>query len=124
MSTRLKKLGIIGIKALLTFAFAAAGLAKLAGAEMMTDMFDAIGSGQWFRFVTGVVEITGAMLIWVNGYQFIGAGLLLCTMIGALLTHILVLGVSSAAPAIFLGVLAAFVAFAYRQQNPIAAAQS
>lgn len=90
----------------------------------MTDMFDAIVSGQWFRFVTGVVEIAGAMLICVNGYQFIGAGLLLCTMIGALLTHILVLGVSSAAPATLLGVLAAFVAFAYRQQNPIAAAQS
>src|SRR4051794_20414690 len=38
-------------------AFLAAGAAKLAGVPMMIEVFDHIGIGQWFRIVTGVIEI-------------------------------------------------------------------
>ena len=54
-------------KALLTLAFVAAGLAKLAGADMMVATFDAIGVGQWFRYVTGAIELGAAVLLWVPG---------------------------------------------------------
>lgn len=120
MSPTTRKYGLIAIKVLLTLAFAAAGIAKLAGAAMMVQIFDAIGLGQWFRYATGLIEVAGAILLWVNGRQFIGAGLLLCTMIGALLAHIFALGLASAPPAVVLGVLAAVVVLAYRQQNPLA----
>jgi putative oxidoreductase len=117
MTSNVKKYSLLAIKALLTLAFVAAGAAKLAGAEMMVQTFDAVGVGQWFSYVTGVIEIGGAALLWVRGRQLIGAGLLCSTMIGAVLTHLFILG-PSAAPALVLGALAAVVAFTYRDQVP------
>lgn len=38
-------------------AFLAAGAAKLGGAAPMVQLFDQIGIGQWFRIVTGLVEV-------------------------------------------------------------------
>ncbi|WP_284166061.1 DoxX family protein [Frigidibacter sp. SD6-1] len=115
MSSNVQKYGLLAIKALLTLAFVAAGGAKLAGAEMMEQTFEAVGIGQWFRYATGVIEIGGAALLWVRGREVFGAGLLLCTMVGAVLAHLLILG-PSAVPALVLGVLAAFVAYQYREQ--------
>lgn len=117
MTSNAKKYSLLAIKALLTLAFVAAGTAKLAGVEMMVQTFDAVGVGQWFRYVTGVIEIGGAALLWVRGRRFIGAGLLVLTMLGAVLTHLFILG-PSAAPALVLGALAAVVAFSYRDQSP------
>ena len=48
---------LLGVKILVSLAFVAAGLAKLAGAEMMVGTFDALGVGQWFRYVTGAIEL-------------------------------------------------------------------
>ncbi|MEJ6390752.1 DoxX family protein [Gymnodinialimonas ulvae] len=105
----------LAAKALLTLAFLAAGVAKLAGAEMMVGTFDAIGWGQWFRYVTGAIEVSAAIVLWVPGKQVIGAALLLATMICAVGFHVLVLG-PSALPAAVLGVLAAFVLYRHRDQ--------
>ena len=112
------KYAVLGAKALLTLAFVAAGFAKLAGVEMMVATYEAIGVGQWFRYVTGIIEIGGAALLWVNGRQYIGAGLLAATMVGAVLAHLLILG-PSAVPALVLGVLAAFVLWSHRDQLPL-----
>lgn len=106
---------VILIKALLTLAFLAAGLAKLAGADMMVATFEAVGVGQWFRYVTGIIEVGGAILLWINGRQAIGAGLLTCTMIGAVLTHLLILG-PSAMPATVLGLLSAYILYKHKDQ--------
>lgn len=111
MSPNLQKYGLLAITALLTLAFVAAGIAKLIGAEMMVATFDAIGWGQWFRYVTGAIEVGSAALLWVPGMQWIGAALLTCTMIAAVLFHLLVLG-PSFVPALILGVLSAIVLIA------------
>ncbi|MCP4819657.1 MAG: DoxX family protein [Shimia sp.] len=116
----MQKYTLLIAKALLTLAFAAAGFFKLTGHEMMVGTFDAIGVGQWFRYLTGVIELGAAALLWLPGKQFIAAALLVCTMIGATLAHLLILG-PSALPAIVLGVIAAYVAYSHRAQNPIAA---
>ena len=115
MSRNVQKYSLLVIKVLLTFAFLAAGLAKLSGAEMMVQTFEAVGLGQWFRYVTGLIEIGGAALLWLRGRQVFGAGLLLCTMIGAVLAHLFIIG-PSAIPALVLGALAAIVVFAHRDQ--------
>ncbi|MGB2443102.1 DoxX family protein [Planktomarina sp.] len=115
MSTNIQKYGLLVIKACLTFAFFVAGGAKLVGVEMMVQTFDAIGFGHWFRYVTGIIEIGAAALLWVRGRQFFGAALLLCTMIGAVLSHLFIIG-PSAMPAAVLSALAAFVAYAHRDQ--------
>lgn len=103
------------LRALLTLAFLAAGTAKLLGVDMMVQTFDAIGVGQWFRYVTGLIEISAAVVLWLPGRQYIGAGLLVVTMIGAVLAHLVILG-PSAMPALILGVLAAVVLYLHRDQ--------
>lgn len=103
------------LRVLLSFAFLAAGSQKLIGAEMMVAVYDQIGVGQWFRFVTGIVEIGGVILLWVPAMQILGALLLGGTMVGAVLAHLLILG-PSAIPAIILGLLSASVVYLHRNQ--------
>lgn len=108
----------LGIKALLTLAFLGAGFSKLAGVEMMVATYDAIGVGQWFRYVTGIIEVGGAVLLWIPGLIGLGAGLLTATMVGAVLAHVMILG-PSAMPALVLGVLSAFIAWMHREDVPV-----
>jgi putative oxidoreductase len=49
----------------------------------MVQVFEAIGFGQWFRYVTGVVEVGGALLLLVPATGFFGALLLAVTMVFA-----------------------------------------
>ena len=107
----------IGLRALLTLAFVGAAGAKLAGVDMMVAAFETIGVGQWFRYLTGIVEITGAVLLWLANRQVVGAALLGATMVGAVVAHLLVLG-PSAVPAIVLGLMSAAVLYIYRAQIP------
>jgi putative oxidoreductase len=115
MNSNVKKYGILAIKVLLTLAFLAAGIAKLVGAEMMIQTFEAVGMGQWLRYVTGSIEIIGGGLLWLKGREIYGAVLLLCTMVGAVLSHLFLIG-PSAVPALILGVLAAIIAYVHRDQ--------
>jgi len=105
----------LGLHGLLTLAFVAAGFAKLAGAEMMVGTFDAIGVGQWFRYVTGAIEVAAPVLLWLPGKQVIGAALLGATMVGAVLAHLFILG-PSAVPAIVLGLICVAVIYLHRAQ--------
>ena len=103
------------IRALLTVIFVAAGGAKLFGVAIMVETFEAIGWGQWFRYVTAFVEIGAAALLWVPGMQVVGAGLLCTTMICGALFHVFVIG-PSAVPALVLAALCAIVVALNRAQ--------
>ena len=81
-----------GLQLLVAAVFFAAGAAKLVGAPMMVETFDGIGIGQWFRYVTGIVEIGSAIALILPGYAAFGSALLIPTMIGAALAHIFVIG--------------------------------
>jgi len=105
----------LGLRALLTLVFVGAGGAKLAGVPVMVESFEAIGFGQGFRYFTGLVEVTGAALLWWPNRQAFGAALLSATMVGAVLTHWFIIG-PSAAPAIVLGLMNAVVLYLYRDQ--------
>ena len=110
-----------GVRILLALAFGAAGISKLAGVPQMVQVFDAIGFGQWFRYLTGGVEIVGAVLLLMPGTGFFGGLLLTATMVGAVATHLALIG-DNPAPAIVLGVLSAFVAWRQRPVPRLAAA--
>ena len=103
------------VRGLLAFAFVAAGGAKLYGVPMLVDQFQHIGVGQWFRYVTGGLEILGAILLLLPQRAALGALLLICIMIGAVITHLFVVG-GSPVPAIVLLALNAIVAYAKRDQ--------
>lgn len=100
---------------LLALAFGAAGSAKLAGATQMVAIFEQIGFGQNFRLFTGVIELLGVVLLLLPVSRFFGALWLGGSMLGAIATHLLLIG-GSPLPAMLLGALAAWVAFAARPQ--------
>lgn len=99
------------LRVLLTFVFVAAGGAKLFGVSMMVETFDAIGWGQWFRYVTAIVELGAAALLWVPAFSVVGAGLLFATMICGALFHVFVIGPSAVPALVLAGLCALFVWF-------------
>jgi uncharacterized membrane protein YphA (DoxX/SURF4 family) len=112
---RWKSASLWTVRGLLALAFAAAGGAKLYGVPMLVEEFQHIGLGQGFRYVTGSLELLGAVLILVPSLGALGALLLSCIMIGATLTHLFVIG-GSPVPALVLLALSAIVAYAKRGQ--------
>jgi putative oxidoreductase len=118
MQRKFKTYGLWALKVMAAAAFLSAGAAKLAGAEMMVQTFEGVGIGQWFRYVTGAVEIGGAVLLFVPRMQVFGAALLVATMIGAVASHLFLIG-GTAAPALTLMGITALIAWAYRHQLPL-----
>jgi putative oxidoreductase len=98
------------LQAVLAAAFVAAGGSKLAGVPQMVALFDQIGVGQWFRYVTGLVEVLGAVALLVPRTTAYAAALLAFTMACAVVTHLAVIG-GSPVPALVLSALSAFVAY-------------
>ena len=109
-----------GLRVLLALAFGAAGIAKLSGVPQMVQVFDAIGFGQWFRYVTGLVEVGGAVLLLVPATGFLGGLLMTVTMAFAVATHLVLIG-GSPTPAIVLALLSAFVTWRLRPMPQLAA---
>jgi hypothetical protein len=87
-----------------------AGFAKLSGQPEMIGAFAKIGMGQWFRYLTGALEVVSAGLLFVPRLAFVGGALLACTMVCAVIAHLALLGGSPAAAAV-LGVLAGVIAW-------------
>jgi putative oxidoreductase len=110
---RWTSISLWAVRGLLALAFAAAGTAKLYGVPMLVEEFEHIGLEQWFRYLTGTLEILGAVLIIIPSTVAFGAALLCCIMIGAIFTHVFVIG-GSPIPAIVLLALSVIVAYAKR----------
>ena len=110
-----RRIGAWTLQGILAAAFVAAGSAKLAGVPYMVDLFNQIGLGQWFRVVTGIVEITGAIALVFSGLASIGAVWLGGIMVFAVATHVIILH-TSPVPAIILGLLNALVVYLRRDE--------
>ena len=95
--------------------FLLAGGSKLLGAPAMVGLFDAIGIGQWFRYLTGGIEVISAVALLVPSLAAFGAAALVATMIGAIATHLFIVGGSPAMPVILL-LGSAVVTWARRHQ--------
>jgi putative oxidoreductase len=90
------------LQGLAAFAFLAAGASKLAGAPAMVDMFARLGAGQWFRYLTGVLEVIGALALLFPKAAFYGAALLSAVMVGAIVAHLTILGGNPTPPFVLL----------------------
>ena len=100
------------VQAFLALVFLNASWAKLMGEPEFLALFTAIGVGQWFRYLTGILELTGAVLIMVPKTTRVGAALLATLMLGALTAH-LFLHVPPTTPGV-LFLLSAFVVWGRR----------
>ncbi|HEY6991159.1 MAG TPA: DoxX family protein [Bryobacteraceae bacterium] len=76
---------------LLAIVFLFAGGVKLLGSRAMVQEFAQIGAGQWFRYVTGVLEVSGAIGVLIPKYRFWAALQLAAVMAGATAVNIWVL---------------------------------
>jgi putative oxidoreductase len=97
--------------------FLMAGGSKLLGAPAMVALFNAVGIGQWFRYVTGLIEVGSALALLTPRVAVIGALALVPTMVGAILAQLLMVHASAVPPAVLL-VGAALVLWARRHELP------
>jgi putative oxidoreductase len=94
--------------------FLMAGFSKLSGNAQMVGLFEAIGVGQWFRYLTGTLEVAGAILLLIPRTSGLGALMLVGVMAGAVMTHLFIVG-GSPLMAIILLVVTAVVAWGRRR---------
>ena len=56
------------------------GITKFTGTAHTVDWFAAIGWGQWFRYVTGFLDVAGATLLFVPRWARYGAIVIACSV--------------------------------------------
>jgi putative oxidoreductase len=80
------------LQILLVLMFLMAGIGKFAGSKMHIENFDKWRLPQWFRTVTGIVEILGAVALiigfWEPSWVAVGALWLGIISLGGILTHV------------------------------------
>jgi putative oxidoreductase len=104
------RIAIWVLQVLAAAAFISAGGAKLAGVPMMVEIFDKVGVGQWFRYVTGTIEIVAGIALLIPALAAFGAVMLVGTMAGAVATHLFIIG-GNPVPAIVLLAITAIIAW-------------
>jgi uncharacterized membrane protein YphA (DoxX/SURF4 family) len=102
--------------------FLMVGFFKLSGDPRLVGLFDAIGLGQWLRYVTGSLEVLGAVLLLIPRLSGLGALLLVGAMLGAVATHLFVVGGSSL-PAIILLIVTGVIAWGRRKRTMLLLAE-
>ena len=109
-------LWVIQVLGAVSFMFV--GYQKLTGSPDMVALFAAIGIGQWFRLLTGTLEILGGIALLVPRLRALGAVGLVCVMVGALITNFS-LGISPV-PALVELVIAGLIAWGRRHELTVA----
>jgi putative oxidoreductase len=79
------------ITLLVAVVFATAGGAKLIGNSGMVQEFAQIGIGQWFRYFTGILEVSGAVGILIPQFRFRAALQIAAVMAGATVANLFIL---------------------------------
>jgi uncharacterized membrane protein YphA (DoxX/SURF4 family) len=96
--------------------FLMVGFLKLSGDAQLVGLFEAIGLGQWFRYLIGSLEVAGAFLLLIPRTSGLGALMLAGVMSGAVVTHLFIVG-GSPVMAIILLVVTGVVAWGRRQRT-------
>lgn len=89
--------------------FLSVGLSKFESDSHWVRLFAAIGLGDWFRYVTGALQVVGGALFLVPKTVPAAAALAGATMLGAVAVHLFVLG-TGVGGAIIPAIVLAFVA--------------
>lgn len=112
------------VQVLLAVLFVFAGLVKLVGLQEEVDAFTRIGLGQWFRYLTGTLELVGGIGLLIPRLSGLAALGLVGVMVGAVITHLTVLppAVFGLAPA-FIGIVLGLIAYGRWPQTKALASQ-
>ncbi len=90
-----------------------AGLATVSGAAQAVEMFHQIGAGDWFRYLTGALEVAGGLGLLIPRLSGLAGLALVALWTGALGTHLFLIG-GNPTPAVVFLVLSAVVAYGRR----------
>ena len=97
--------------------FLMVGFLKLSANEQTVGMFEAsMGVGRWFLYLIGTLEVAGAFLLLTPRTSGLAALMLAGVMVGAIVTHLFIVGGSPLA-AIILLVVTGVVAWGRRQRT-------
>jgi hypothetical protein len=110
-----RRIGTWALQVVVAAVFFAAGMAKLAAVPFEVQSFAQIGLGQWFRIVTGMVQIVGAFALVYPGLASIGGLWLGFNMFCAAAICLTVLHISPM-PAIILALLNALIVYLRRDE--------
>jgi putative oxidoreductase len=88
---RSKTIALWVARVLMGALFLFASYMKLSGQPMMVAEFDQVGLGQWFRYLTGVLELIGGVAVLIPSFSAFAAVLLLLVDIGAFIAQVVVL---------------------------------
>jgi len=77
---------ILSVLLAAVFLFAAVG--KLTAQAMVVSMFQSFGYPLWFMTFVGILEVIAGLAILVPRTSVAGAGLMVCIMIGAIVTQV------------------------------------
>lgn len=99
------------LQGLLALIFIMAGTGKTFGSKMHIEGFKKWGYPQWFRVVTGIIELGAAILLivgfWNATSALIGAAILVAVGLGGVITHVRIKDpMKDTAPIGILGLLA------------------
>ena len=83
---------------------------KFSGAEESVYIFTTVGMEPWGRYMVGVFELIASALILIPAVSWVGAGLAVGLMTGALGMHLTILGISVKDDGGYLFILALVVA--------------
>ena len=89
---KIKRISLWAVQIAAAAMFLMAAAPKLTGGAQMVGLFAAIGIGQWFRYLTGSLEVIGGLALLIPGAAVFGALLLVAVMVGAVATHLFVIG--------------------------------
>ena len=90
------------LRIILGVLFLIIGGAKLTATLQTREFFAALGWGQWFRYFTGLLDVTGSLLLFVPRWIVWGALMLTCSVGAASFICLFVLSqYGAAAPLLF-----------------------
>lgn len=110
---------LLGLQFLLAALFLFFGIRKLIGDEVAVQTFSEIGAGQWFRYLVGTLEISGAIGLLIPRLAGLAAIELTGVMTGAVATEVLLSADGNPVTPLVLLVMAATVAW-FRRERTIA----
>lgn len=96
---------------------------KFSGQPVSVELFSKLGVEPWGRFLTGFLELVASVLILIPATAFFGGVLGAVIGIGAILSHLFVLGISFGGDAslfilaLVVTVLSGIVAYFYKKSN-------
>lgn len=68
------------------------GKSKFSAQSSWIKTFEQIGFGQWLRYLTGSMQMIGAIAVLIPRTFLLGIAMLVCTMLGAVVGWIFLLG--------------------------------